>query len=76
MISFAFMLKGVPAPAWTTSSLKSVSNLPSLNSFAACSIAFPKRGSRVFSFMFAFAAASFTRPKDLRNMLGARMDDI
>lgn len=35
MISFAFMLYGVPAPAWMTSRRKSVSNLPSENSFAA-----------------------------------------
>jgi len=76
MISFAFILKGVPAPAWITSSLKSVSNFPSANSSAAFMIILPMRGSSCFREVFACAAADFTRPNDRRKIAGALMLEI
>lgn len=76
MISFAFMLNDVPAPAWMTSSRKSVSNLPSENSSAALIMALLRRGGMCFKFVFVCAAANFTKPRDFRKTAGALMLEI
>ena len=76
MISFAFMLYEVPAPAWMASNRKSVSNFPSENSFAAWIIAFPDCLLSSPSDVFASAAASLTRPSAFLNIAGALSPEI
>lgn len=71
MISLAFMLYAVPAPAWKTSSANWPLNFPSMNSWQACWIARECSGSRSFKSVFALAAASFTVPSAIRNASGA-----
>ncbi len=76
IISFAFMLYEVPAPAWMASMRKSVSNLPSEKSFAACAIDLPSFLSSSPSDVFVSAAASLMSPSDFLNIAGALSPEI
>jgi len=55
---------------------KSLSNLPSENSFAAWMIALPERLFNSFKDMFASAAAIFTNPSDFLKVVGIFRSEI
>lgn len=71
IISLAFMLYGVPAPAWSASRVKSLSNFPLINSWQAFSMAFAFLGLINFSWALVFMAASFVIPRAFLNISGA-----